>query len=140
MAADRLTKAQQETSVGEGLAVGCLTIGVVAVTSKKMEVEFAFIRAWRGWAWSSHFPAVHATHARNDLLRILHASPRRRGPVLAEWSSDREYQPYLREGWEVAEAGKSLESWTGVPLQDWAELARTFAEDLGKANVRRNIA
>ena len=137
MAADRLTKAQQETAVGEGLAVGCLAIGVIAVTSEKMAVELAFVRAWREWAWSSPFPVIHATHARNDLLRILHASPRRRGSVLAGWSSDREHQPYLPVDWGVDEAGESLESWTGVPLQGWVELARAFVEDLGEAKVRR---
>ncbi|MGB6161548.1 MAG: hypothetical protein WCF33_21580 [Pseudonocardiaceae bacterium] len=135
MAADRLTKAQQETSVGEGLAVGCLAIGVLAVTSEKMAVELAFVRAWRKWAWSSRFPTIHATHARNDLLRILHDSPRRRRSVLAEWSSDHMYQPYLREDWEVEEASESLESWTGVPLRGWVELARAFVEDLGEAKI-----
>lgn len=38
----RLTKTQQETAVGEGLAVGVLAIGVEAVTTSRMTVDSAF--------------------------------------------------------------------------------------------------
>lgn len=137
MAVGRLTKAAQETAVGEGLAVGCLALEVIAVTAEKMAVEFAFRRAWRDWEWSSPFPAIHASHARNDLLRILRASPRRRGAIIAAWSSGRVYEPHLRGDWNLAEAGEILESATGVPLRGWMELARAFTEDLGDHKVWR---
>lgn len=50
-----MTKAMQETTVGEGLALGCLSLGIIAVTSNKMDVEFAFGRAWRNWPQADRF-------------------------------------------------------------------------------------
>lgn len=137
MGGDQLTKAAQETAVGEGLAVGCLALGVVAVTAEKMAVEFAFRRAWSGWGWSPGFRAVNVSHERNDLLRILHASPRRRGSFIAEWSSGREHEPRLRGDWDLEASGAALEDTTGVPLDGWIELARYFVDDLGENKIRR---
>lgn len=131
----QLTKAQQETAVGEGLAVGCLALGITAVTSNKMAVEFAFIRAWREWAWALLFPVVHASHGRNDLLRILCASPRRRGAFVAEWSSEGTWVPLLRGGLNVDEAGDLLQGSTGVPPIGWTDLAQAFVDDLGTNEV-----
>ena len=125
--------------MGEGLAVGCLALGIAAVTSGKTAVESAFRRAWRQWAWSSQFPAIHASLTRNDLLPILRNSSRRRRRVIAEWSSTGpEYQPRLREPWDnIEEAAEDLPTFTSVPLQGWVELARVFIEDLGENKVRR---
>jgi len=130
-----LTKVDQETAVGQGLAVGCLALGVTAVTSKKMSVEFAFIRAWRDWTWAPRFPRIRADLERNDILRIIHASPRRRGGYIAEWSVGRDLEPLLRGDRDVDEAGTQLEIASGVPLSGWVELARTFTNDFNKAEL-----
>lgn len=118
--------------------MGCLALGITAVTSDKQAVETAFRRAWRDWGWSSTLPTIHASFERNDLLRILHASSRRRGGYVAYWACEREYQPQLREGWGVHEAAATVGHSTGVPATGWLALSRAFAEGLGEAQIRRD--
>jgi hypothetical protein len=133
-----MTKAQQETAVGEGLAVGCLALGIASVTSNKMDVEFAFRHAWRDWQWAYLFPVVHASISRNDLLRIVRASPRRRGAIVAEWDMGRVLTPILNfDDESLKGAGALLETSTGVPFQGWLSLARAFTDDLGEDKVQR---
>lgn len=136
--AANLSKARQETAVGEGLAIGCRALGFTAVTSNKMAVEFAFVRAWRDWRYASTFRVVHATHARNDLLRILHASSNRRGVIVADWSCGRYYEPRLRGDWDVEECASLVERGTDVPLDGWIDLARAFTGYFKPEEVRRN--
>ncbi len=131
-----MTAVQQQVAVGEGLAIGCLNLGVSAVTSQKMTVELAFQRAWRGWARSSTFPRIHASLPRNDFLTIVHSSANRRGSTVAAWSCDRRLTPYLTvDGWTIDDAAELLQGSCGVPVQDWTDLAKLFVEDLGEGNV-----
>jgi hypothetical protein len=125
-----LTKAAQETDVGEGLALGLVVLGVDSFAGSKMSVEFAFQRAWRDWPYRGRFPAVHADVARNDLLRIISKSEGRRSAHLSGWASEWPFVPYLREDWALEEVGELLESSSGVPLGAWVELARAFIDDL----------
>jgi hypothetical protein len=69
-----MTKAAQESVLGEGLALGLVALGVDSVNGSTMSVEFAFQRAWRDWTHCVIFPAVHAHLKRNDLLRIIGTS------------------------------------------------------------------
>lgn len=133
-----MSKAKQETAVGEGLAVGCLAIGVVSVTASKLTIELAFARAWQDWPSASLFPVVHTSLDRNDLPRILRASANRRSGGLAWWDCGREWVPVLADGYHAAEAGDALDGPTGVPLVDWAQLARDFVASLGEGEVRRD--
>jgi hypothetical protein len=129
-----MTKATQETAVGEGLAVGCLALGVTGVTSARVDVDLSFSHAWRNWPSAHIFPVVKASLDRNDLRRILHDSANRRWSMLAAWECGRWYEPYLRSDW-TEEAGESLADNTGVGLEDWTELARLFIERLGTDTV-----
>ena len=125
--------------MGEGLAIGCLEHGVVSVTSTKMTLEFAFMRAWRDWRWASTFPVVRASLERNDLLRILHDSERRRGSIVAAWSCGRRMEPHLRmDGWDINDGAEVLQAECGVPLSGWSDLASVFVADLGEDNVTRS--
>ena len=54
----RQSKDQQVKHVVEGLALGVLAQDVEAVTSAKMELEFAFNSAWRKWSRASEFPNI----------------------------------------------------------------------------------
>ncbi len=81
-----LSKATQETAVGEGLALGCVALEVDAVEGSKMDLEFAFRRAWRSWPYHSTFAVVRADVARDDLLRILGKSEGRRSALPARCS------------------------------------------------------
>jgi hypothetical protein len=134
----RPSKAQQERAVGEGLAVGCLSIGVEAIRAQKMTVELAFRHAWRNWSYASQFPTVHASAERDDLMRILRDSAGRRSSIVAEWDCGRELRPGLRSDWEVVEAAATLESDTGVPLHGWEELTNTWTERIGEEHLVRD--
>lgn len=133
-----MTKAQQETMVGEGLAVGVLSLGVVAVTSNRLAVSSAFARAWRSWAHSGRIPSVRVDLAREDIFRILGASSGRRGPITADWSTGGEYVPNLLPDWSLEEAGDHIGEAAGVPHAAWVNLARAFVADLGEDAVRRD--
>lgn len=131
----RMTKTAQQSMVGQGLAVGVLALGATATTSAKMAVESAFIDAWREWTWSSSFPTIHASHARNDFLTIVHKSSRRRDAFVAAWDCGRTLEPYLLNGDSVEEAAELLESFGGPPAHSWTELARFFLDTLGDGKV-----
>jgi hypothetical protein len=135
---NQLSKAGQQTAVGEGLAIGCLALGVKAVTSQKMAVELAFGHAWSKWSWNSSFPAINATLPRNDILTILRSSTRRRGSFLAHWLCGKELEPVLRDDAEPDELAEALGESSGVPLVGWITLARTFVERFDPAQVRRS--
>lgn len=83
----RPSKAQQQTTVGEGLAVGCLALGVVGVTTEKMAVEFAFRKAWRSWAYAVRFPVINAGPSRDDIVHVIGDSAERRSPYAAAWEA-----------------------------------------------------
>lgn len=135
----RTSKAGQETAVGQGLAVGCLALGVVAIAASKFDVERAFERAWREWPSAGLFPVVRASLERNDLPRILRDSAGRRGGGIAWWNCGREWVPVLGEGFDDArEAGDALETGTDVLLGDWRVLARDLVSALGEDLVRRD--
>jgi hypothetical protein len=126
MATGQLSKAEQEIAVAEGLAVGCLALGVAAVTANKQALESAFRHAWRGWSETYRFPAVHATVPRNDIRQILVKSTRRRSPVRADWLCDKELEPGLVFDWGLEDTAEAIEESCGVPFASWIELARAF--------------
>jgi hypothetical protein len=130
-----MTPTQQQTAVGEGLAIGCLALSVTGFTSAKMTVTFAFRHAWNRWTETASFPSIHAELSRNDILRILNMSERRRGSLVAAWDcSGREYQPYLwQDDWNVEESAEVLEETCGIPLKGWVNLAEVFTSRF-KAN------
>lgn len=77
--------------------------------------------------------------ARNDIVRLLDASTRRRGAVAAEWRDDGpEYVPVRRFDWPLQEAGGHVAEGSGVPFEQWRELAEAFVAALGEDNVRRS--
>jgi hypothetical protein len=87
------SKARQETTIGQGLALGVLAEGATAVTANKMSVDFAFSHAWRDWQHARRFPVVRASPVRNDILRIMRSSPRRQGPIVAAWDCEQWLRP-----------------------------------------------
>lgn len=131
------TKATDQTDIGQGLAVGCLVLGVTAVTSGKQALEFAFRRAWRDWPHAREFRFVHADIARNDIVLILRKSARRRGAYLGAWELERWARPYLAEGTTLAAAEELLPEWTGVPWSSWLELAEAFTAEFKGDEMHR---
>lgn len=131
------TRVTDLTDVGQGLAAGCLAIGVVGVTSGKQAVEFAFGRAWRRWEYAPRFRFIRADIQRNDILHIIHKSERRRGGHIAAWSRGRWFEPYFREGQDVAAAAEVLPEWTDVPWPAWVQLAEAFVSELKDDEIVR---
>jgi hypothetical protein len=128
------TKAAQETAVDEGLALGCVALGVGAVMGSKMDIELAFVRAWNDWPYRSEFPVVRADIHRNSLLGLLRASSGRRSAHLTGWSSAWPFVPYLHENWTIEDAAAVLGETCGVPLAGWIQLAGAFTKDLNAAS------
>lgn len=115
--------------MGEGLALGCVTLEIAAIEGSKMDLEFAFRRAWREWPNRSTFPAVRADVTRDDLLRILGRSEGRRSAHLSGWTSQWPFVPYVAETWTVEDVAEILQSSTGVPLAGWVKLAQASIDD-----------
>lgn len=125
-----MTKAQQQTAVGEGFALGCVALGRHEFNGSKQAVEFAFLHAWRDWPFRHSFPAVRVGHDRNDLLSIIHKSPRRRSAHLAGWKGEWPFRPYVAGDWSVDEVANALATDPHVSLHGWTLLAQRFLEDL----------
>lgn len=133
-----LSKFDQHRALEEGLALGCLAIGIDAFTSNKQAVEMAFGGAWRSWAWICEFPDVVATQTRCEILHILGRSPTRFAPTMVEWQRGRECLPSIRDNRELKELALALEESCGVPLEGWIDLANAFVERLDTKYVRRS--
>ena len=132
MVREKMTKTQQQKAVGQGLAVGCLSLGVTEVPYNKMGIYFAFGHAWSEWPWSSRFPSINASLQRNDLVNILHESAGRSGVVVAAWQIERTLKPYLNNDWDVAEAAEMIGEWYEVPSDGWMQLAKSFLDRLNR--------
>ncbi|MGW5079564.1 hypothetical protein [Micromonospora echinospora] len=75
----QLTKADQRTVIGDGLAVGCHDVGVTALTARKLEIELSFNHAWRSFPLATTlFRQVKGDLARCDGIPIIADSTRRR--------------------------------------------------------------
>lgn len=119
------TKTRQQVALGQGLALGALMLGVESVNGNKPDLEWDFRRAWQDWEYTHHFPAVHVSIPRNDVLHILYDSKGRRGPILAYWEGSWPFVPTLRvDGWTADEiAAIILES---IPAAAWEKLVRSW--------------
>ncbi|MGV8912488.1 MAG: hypothetical protein ACOH14_07720 [Rhodoglobus sp.] len=126
--AQKMTKDQQWKTVAEGLALGCLLLGVDTLTANKMRVQFAFAHAWRAWSRSSAFPSVSP----RDFYIYVSKSSRRIG-VSAAWNWGGELVPYLTiEGWDAVESLEVFAEAEMISAEDWQSLARSFIDELAE--------
>jgi len=126
---DGLTKAQQQAAVGDGIAVACLAVGVLGVTSGRQALQAAFRRAWSDWPQASGFQQVHASFDRNDIERIFTKSANRTTGHVAYWTSGRFFEPHLLgDDWTIEEAAERVESLSGVPFPAWLDLTAAFID------------
>lgn len=131
------SKDQQVKKVVIGMALGVLAQGVVAVTSNKMALEFAFDHAWRSWPKARQFPSISGHDPGNIFWIGLGKSERRQG-ACAAWQRDRWSAPYIAyENWTVDEA-LDLHADAEVSADEWIELGRLFIEDFKPDQVRRS--
>jgi hypothetical protein len=129
-----LTTVQQHTEIGEGLAVGCLVLGITATTSQPEPLDAAFARALPGWAWASRYPTVRREP---DLAGILRSSARRRFSRVARWITSRGvFVPQLLDPeWDLGAACVRIEERTTVPARRWTGLAEAVVATLDDALV-----
>jgi hypothetical protein len=128
-----MTKARQETIVGEGFALGCVGVGRESFSGQKMSIEFAFEHAWTRWLYRARFPAIRADVQRNSLIGVIDRSPRRRSSRLAGWASEWPFAPYVDENWSPEEVADLLAGECGVPFEGWRQLAQMFLDHLDRA-------
>jgi hypothetical protein len=130
-----LTRARQETEIGEGLAVGCLVAGVHAI-STAATLDVALVGALESWPWAARYPAVRRNPHLDDVLR---RSAGRRSSRIARWSpSGGQFVPQLCDDeWDLAAACVTLEETTAVPARRWCELSEAFVRGLDNALVWR---
>ncbi len=132
------TKDQQVKHVVEGLALGVLAQGVEAVTSSKMEFEFAFNRAWRSWPRAKGFPGITG-HDPGNLFWIGVGKSERRRRVSAAWNRDRWAEPYIsHENWTVSDC-LDLHADERASAGDWIELGRLYVAGFKPEHVRHTI-
>ncbi|MCD2197885.1 hypothetical protein LQ327_31400 [Actinomycetospora endophytica] len=131
-----LTMVQQHTELGEGLAVGCLVVGVSATTTEREPLAAAFAGAVQGWSWASRYPSVLREP---DLAGILGSSERRRFSRIARWITSRGvFVPQLRDPeWDLTAACVQIEERTTVPARHWTTLAEGIVDRLDDALVWR---
>ena len=131
-----MTTAVQESTVGEGLAAGCIANGVVAVSANKQYTESSFVNAWREWRCANQFPAIHASQSRNDLRMIVTKSSRRRGRIV-EWNVSQTWEPVLLGEFDPQDVADILAEHCEVTLQDWKNLADAFTTGMGEERITR---
>ena len=126
----QMTALQQRTMVGEGLAIGCVSLNNTDLPADKFAVEAAFRYAWPRWRGAGLFPQVRADLSRNDvLLHVIYPSEQRRGVLIAAWRTGRVLRPYLMaEDMTPAEAADMLSGDVGLDLAAWQDLAAGFLD------------
>ncbi|MFI7483060.1 hypothetical protein ACH9EU_11680 [Kocuria sp. M1R5S2] len=127
------SKVQQQTAVGEGLAIACLALGVDEVPNSKLDLEFAFNHAWQAWPHRSKFPQIRADMERTDILRILDDADGRRWAFVGSWTTDyTTWFPRLKQdNWGWAELADSAGGTFDVDLDGWISLAAPWLDHMG---------
>jgi hypothetical protein len=131
----RQKKDQQVKQVVEGLALGVLVHGVGHISGGKVEIEFAFNRAWRSWSRSPEFPAINGIGSGNQIWLGMGKSEGRTG-VRAGWECHS--RPYLLGGfdhWNVEECLELLAD-DRASAADWKELGKLFISELKPERVQ----
>ncbi|MFC5061166.1 hypothetical protein [Actinomycetospora atypica] len=129
------TTTRQRGEMGEGLAVGCLVVGVTAL-APTAPLDPALEHALDGWPWAARYPVVRRTP---QLVDTFARSPGRRGLRIAQWVRSRGLVvPQLRDDeWDLTAACARLEEGTGVPARRWIDLTRAFLDGLAPDAVWR---
>ncbi|MFC6021838.1 hypothetical protein ACFP2T_37460 [Plantactinospora solaniradicis] len=129
----------QETLVGEGLAAGCLSLGVSAVTTDFQRLNSSFARTWPAFPPAgTMFRGIKATLVRNDIRRILDMSSERRSHNAAWENRGAWWVPYIsQDGWKPDDVTDLIAEGHGIPAGLWTSLAEAFVTALGDGHVRR---
>lgn len=125
-----LSKARQQTILGEGLALGALMLGVEQVHGQKQNLEFDFRRAWRDWGYRDLFPVIQAGPRRDDVLHILMDSASRRSARATYWEGAWPFVPVARFEWSADEVAEHLHD--EIPAEAWLRLSEVWLQRAGR--------
>ncbi|MEV0646083.1 hypothetical protein AB0I28_12535 [Phytomonospora sp. NPDC050363] len=126
-----LNKDQQIKTVGEGLAIGFLNLGVRAITTNKLAVEHAWRMQWRDWSKRSTFPSVKADlDINHGYGQVIHDSDRRMNTAGAFKREGQWFYPYRWDKTWSLEECLTLCREKSVSLEEWTDLARLLVEEL----------
>ena len=124
-----MSKATEQTALGQGLALGARMLSVDSVMANKMNLELDFRRAWRDWPYRSRFPLIKAGPHSDDLLIVLHASGRRPRSKFAYWESEWPFIPVLEfDDWTYEEVAAIITA--AVPAVAWRDLVELWLKDM----------
>ncbi|WGD38245.1 hypothetical protein [Lysinibacter sp. HNR] len=129
----QLTKNRQQTIIGEGLALGCLDVGIEGLSANEVTISRAFRYAWVRWDYAKRFPAINAGPRYDDILTIMESSATRQGKPVAAFRPEPGwgFVPFLRKTVPtVEEAAARLHETSGIPLTAWRALAELTAKGL----------
>jgi hypothetical protein len=117
-------KAQQETTLGQGLALGARMSGIDSLNGPKTALEMGFRRAWRAWNFTRFFPDVAAGPANDSIFRILAASSTRSTHHIAEWRGSWPFTPVILVEWSDGEVADVIHE--EIPASAWQQLAHEW--------------
>jgi len=127
-----MTKASDQTVLGQGLALGTIMLGVDSVMAQKQRLELDFRRAWRAWPHRDKFSQIKAGPESDDLLHILNASGRSPRSKFAFWASEWPFIPVLEfEHWSYKDVAESIDD--TIPAEAWRELAVSWLSQFHEA-------
>ncbi|RKE11108.1 hypothetical protein C8E86_6030 [Catellatospora citrea] len=122
----------------EGLALGVLAQGVHAVSSAKLDLEFAFNFAWRRWSQASRFPSI-AGHDAGNLFWIGMGKSEGRRSTPAAWRCGRWSEPYIfYDGWTVDEC-LELVADERASGEDWKEFGQLYVSYFKPDKLRFDV-
>lgn len=131
--ASKLPQPAQEVAVTGGLVLGLLDLGVKEIDRDKLRFEFAFRHAWRRFPASSTFPRIARETGAAPYFQIVDDGSSRRGhipvAIFIEGSQGWTLSVRRPEWFTFEEARDRLEQDSGVPWEQWQQLAKDFAEN-----------
>lgn len=119
-----LSKAHQQTILGEGLALGAVLSGLDSLTGNPTTLKLDFRAAWRAWPHASRLPVIKAGPSQDDVLHILGKSSRRSTMHVAEWHGSWPFVPVILQDWSSDELAESIHE--DIPAESWRDLVRTW--------------
>lgn len=126
-----MAKHQQVKRIAEGLALGCLSYGILRLPNDKSAVTSALNIAWSSWSKAPEFNNVSAMTAGNDIWIEMGKSESRRG-VTAAW--EHQSVPHLMPSYadrSVADCLKLIAD-EKASAEDWINLGESYLRALSQ--------
>lgn len=127
-----MTRTRQLSTLGQGLAAGCLELGHESFRAEWFGLEGGMRRAMGQWRHRGLFRSVKLGMSPNDLRRQVIGASESRVGRLAAWLPDRGVlEPYIvQDDWTPLDVAEVLATDAdGVTLGDWVDLSREWLSE-----------